>query len=144
MNSPMPGSIFKIECTVGQSVKAGDVLVDASSGSELADACRKGGLELTDAQVDGHGCFVVSSKDARRFRYLLAERAEKPSLREDLTRVSLIGDKLDQLENVPGRMNALAEGGAIASRFTPGCCSVWVSGDGKSTLLQAHKEFLEG
>ena len=27
MNSPMPGSIFKIECTVGQSVKAGDVLI---------------------------------------------------------------------------------------------------------------------
>ena len=27
MNSPMPGSIFKIECTVGQHVKAGDVLV---------------------------------------------------------------------------------------------------------------------
>ena len=27
VNSPMPGSIFKIECTVGQSVKAGDVLI---------------------------------------------------------------------------------------------------------------------
>ena len=27
MNSPMPGSIFKVECQVGQSVKAGDVLV---------------------------------------------------------------------------------------------------------------------
>ena len=27
MNSPMPGSIFKVECTVGQSVKAGDVLI---------------------------------------------------------------------------------------------------------------------
>ena len=27
VNSPMPGSIFKIECTVGQHVKAGDVLV---------------------------------------------------------------------------------------------------------------------
>ena len=27
VNSPMPGSIFKVECTVGQSVKAGDVLI---------------------------------------------------------------------------------------------------------------------
>ena len=27
VNSPMPGSIFKIECSVGQSVKAGDVLI---------------------------------------------------------------------------------------------------------------------
>ena len=27
VNSPMPGSIFKIECRVGQSVKAGDVLI---------------------------------------------------------------------------------------------------------------------
>ena len=27
MNSPMPGNIFKVECTVGQSVKAGDVLI---------------------------------------------------------------------------------------------------------------------
>ena len=27
MNSPMPGSIFKVECSVGQSVKAGDVLI---------------------------------------------------------------------------------------------------------------------
>ena len=27
MNSPMPGSIFRVECTVGQSVKAGDVLI---------------------------------------------------------------------------------------------------------------------
>ena len=27
VNSPMPGSIFKVECQVGQSVKAGDVLV---------------------------------------------------------------------------------------------------------------------
>ena len=27
VNSPMPGGIFKIECTVGQSVKAGDVLI---------------------------------------------------------------------------------------------------------------------
>ena len=27
VNSPMPGSIFKVECSVGQSVKAGDVLV---------------------------------------------------------------------------------------------------------------------
>ena len=27
VNSPMPGNIFKVECSVGQSVKAGDVLV---------------------------------------------------------------------------------------------------------------------
>ena len=27
VNSPMPGNIFKVECQVGQSVKAGDVLV---------------------------------------------------------------------------------------------------------------------
>ena len=27
VNSPMPGSIFKVECSVGQSVKAGDVLI---------------------------------------------------------------------------------------------------------------------
>ena len=27
MNSPMPGNIFKVECSVGQSVKAGDVLI---------------------------------------------------------------------------------------------------------------------
>ena len=27
VNSPMPGSIFKVECKVGQSVKAGDVLI---------------------------------------------------------------------------------------------------------------------
>ena len=27
VNSPMPGNIFKVECTVGQSVKAGDVLI---------------------------------------------------------------------------------------------------------------------
>ena len=27
VNSPMPGNIFKVECTVGQSVNAGDVLV---------------------------------------------------------------------------------------------------------------------
>ena len=27
VNSPMPGSIFRIECTVGQKVKAGDVLI---------------------------------------------------------------------------------------------------------------------
>ena len=27
MNSPMPGNIFKVECQVGQAVKAGDVLV---------------------------------------------------------------------------------------------------------------------
>ena len=27
MKSPMPGNIFKVECSVGQSVKAGDVLV---------------------------------------------------------------------------------------------------------------------
>ena len=27
VNSPMPGSFFKSECTVGQSVKAGDVLI---------------------------------------------------------------------------------------------------------------------
>ena len=27
MNSPMPGNIFKVECQVGQSVKAGDVLI---------------------------------------------------------------------------------------------------------------------
>ena len=27
MNSPMPGNIFKVECAVGQAVKAGDVLV---------------------------------------------------------------------------------------------------------------------
>ena len=27
VNSPMPGNIFKVECSVGQSVKAGDVLI---------------------------------------------------------------------------------------------------------------------
>ena len=27
VNSPMPGNIFKVECSVGQAVKAGDVLV---------------------------------------------------------------------------------------------------------------------
>ena len=27
MNSPMPGNVVKVECSVGQSVKAGDVLV---------------------------------------------------------------------------------------------------------------------
>ena len=27
MKSPMPGNIFKVECSVGQAVKAGDVLV---------------------------------------------------------------------------------------------------------------------
>ena len=27
VNSPMPGNIFKVECKVGQAVKAGDVLV---------------------------------------------------------------------------------------------------------------------
>ena len=27
MNSPMPGNVFKVECSVGQQVKAGDVLV---------------------------------------------------------------------------------------------------------------------
>ena len=27
MNSPMPGNVFKVECKVGQSVAAGDVLV---------------------------------------------------------------------------------------------------------------------
>ena len=27
VKSPMPGNIFKVECSVGQSVKAGDVLV---------------------------------------------------------------------------------------------------------------------
>ena len=27
MNSPMPGNIFKVECKVGQSVNAGDVLI---------------------------------------------------------------------------------------------------------------------
>ena len=27
MNSPMPGNVFKVECSVGQSVNAGDVLV---------------------------------------------------------------------------------------------------------------------
>ena len=27
VNSPMPGNIFKVECSVGQTVKAGDVLV---------------------------------------------------------------------------------------------------------------------
>ena len=27
MKSPMPGNVFKVECSVGQSVKAGDVLV---------------------------------------------------------------------------------------------------------------------
>ena len=27
MNSPMPGNIVKVECSVGQSVKAGDVLI---------------------------------------------------------------------------------------------------------------------
>ena len=27
MNSPMPGNVFKVECKVGDSVKAGDVLV---------------------------------------------------------------------------------------------------------------------
>ena len=27
VNSPMPGNIFKVECQVGQAVKAGDVLV---------------------------------------------------------------------------------------------------------------------
>ena len=27
VNSPMPGNIFKVECSVGQSVNAGDVLV---------------------------------------------------------------------------------------------------------------------
>ena len=27
MNSPMPGNVFKVECKVGQSVNAGDVLV---------------------------------------------------------------------------------------------------------------------
>ena len=27
VNSPMPGNIFKVECAVGQSVKAGDVLI---------------------------------------------------------------------------------------------------------------------
>ena len=27
MNSPMPGNVFKVECKVGDSVQAGDVLV---------------------------------------------------------------------------------------------------------------------
>ena len=27
MKSPMPGNIFKVECSVGQSVQAGDVLI---------------------------------------------------------------------------------------------------------------------
>ena len=27
MKSPMPGNVFKVECKVGQAVKAGDVLV---------------------------------------------------------------------------------------------------------------------
>ena len=27
MKSPMPGNIFKVECSVGQAVKAGDVLI---------------------------------------------------------------------------------------------------------------------
>ena len=27
VNSPMPGNVFKVECKVGDSVKAGDVLV---------------------------------------------------------------------------------------------------------------------
>ena len=27
VNSPMPGNVFKVECSVGQQVKAGDVLV---------------------------------------------------------------------------------------------------------------------
>ena len=27
MNSPMPGNVFKVECKVGQTVAAGDVLV---------------------------------------------------------------------------------------------------------------------
>ena len=27
MNSPMPGNVFKVECKVGDSVNAGDVLV---------------------------------------------------------------------------------------------------------------------
>ena len=27
MRSPMPGNIFKVECSVGQAVNAGDVLV---------------------------------------------------------------------------------------------------------------------
>ena len=27
MNSPMPGNVFKVECKVGDSVQAGDVLI---------------------------------------------------------------------------------------------------------------------
>ena len=27
MKSPMPGNVFKVECQVGQSVNAGDILV---------------------------------------------------------------------------------------------------------------------
>lgn len=129
---------------VGAAVQAGDVLVEAAMESELAQLCIKSGLELTAAQKNGRNCFVVSTKDARRFRYLMNEKGENPSILGELTRVSLIGDKLDKMNDIQEQMCALAEGGAIASRFTPGACSVWVANDGKSTLLKVHKKFLEG
>ena len=37
VKSPMPGNIFKVECSVGQSVKAGDVLVGLSTSGNSAN-----------------------------------------------------------------------------------------------------------
>lgn len=138
-----PGVDGEPRC-VGAAAQTGDVLVEAAMEGELAQACINAGLELTAAQANGKECFVVSAKDARRFRYLMNETGKAPVVTEDLTRVSLIGDKLDEMDDVLGRICAQAEGGAIASRFTSGACSVWVAGDGKGTLLKVHKEFLEG
>ena len=42
VNSPMPGNIFKVECSVGQAVKAGDVLVVLEAMKMEIEVCRCG------------------------------------------------------------------------------------------------------
>lgn len=128
---------------VGVASQSGEVLVEAPMDSPLAQACLAGGLELVEVRAGGKPCFVISSKDVRRFQYLLAERGETPALRAELTRVSLIGDGLDRLSGVEAGMCDLAESGPAAARLNSGCCSVWVEGDGKETLRRAHRVFME-
>ena len=47
VNSPMPGNIFKVECSVGQAVKAGDVLVVKAVAATVGTAVNTDDLLVT-------------------------------------------------------------------------------------------------
>jgi hypothetical protein len=86
--------------------------------------------------------FALGAKDVRRFRYMLAEMGAAPRGRQGLTRVSLIGDQLDRLPGAADAFCAITSG-AAAYRFTPGCLTAWVDGDGIGAIQSIHRTFIE-